>query len=334
MASFNETKLKISVEETDLNSNRSVRLDRWLTDRIANNSDFPKISRTQLKNLIHSKCVRCDDKIIEDPSLPIRYGQLYTIQVPEPKLATPQPENIELNIVYEDEHLIVVNKSAGMVVHPAPGSSKGTMVNALLSHCGNTLSGIGGVRRPGIVHRLDKDTTGLLVVAKSDEAHQHLVHQFAAQTIKRTYEAIIWGVPDKPTDRIFFPIGRSRANRKKMAVVPKGGKKAATNYILTEQLGATASLIVCKLESGRTHQIRVHLNHIGHSLIGDPLYGSSRKISTRDDPNLKLAKEFKRQALHAKSLEFVHPFKQERVHFSVPLPSDMQTLLEALRKSF
>lgn len=333
MASFNKNKLEISVEETDLNSNRSVRLDRWLTDRIANNPDFPIISRTQLKNLIHSKCVRCDDNIIEDPSLPIRYGQLYTIEVPEPKLATPQPENIELNIVHEDEHLIVINKSAGMVVHPAPGSSKGTIVNALLSHCGNTLSGIGGVRRPGIVHRLDKDTTGLLVVAKSDEAHQHLVHQFAARTIKRTYEAMIWGVPDKPTDRICFPIGRSRANRKKMAVVPKGGKKAATNYVLGERFGATASLIVCKLESGRTHQIRVHLNHIGHSLIGDPLYGGNRKITAKDDPNLKFAKEFKRQALHAQSLEFVHPFKQERIRFSVPLPSDMQTLLEALRRS-
>ena len=333
MASFNKNKLEISVEETDLNSNRSVRLDRWLTDRIANNPDFPIISRTQLKNLIHSKCVRCDDDIIEDPSLPIRYGQLYTIEVPEPKLATPQPENIELNIVHEDEHLIVINKSAGMVVHPAPGSLKGTIVNALLSHCGNTLSGIGGVRRPGIVHRLDKDTTGLLVVAKSDEAHQHLVHQFAARTIKRTYEAMIWGVPDKPTDRICFPIGRSRGNRKKMAVVPKGGKKAATNYVLGERFGATASLIVCKLESGRTHQIRVHLNHIGHSLIGDPLYGGNRKITAKDDPNLKFAKEFKRQALHAQSLEFVHPFKQERIRFSVPLPSDMQTLLEALRRS-
>ncbi|MDC0158901.1 RluA family pseudouridine synthase [Rhodospirillaceae bacterium] len=333
MGTFSATRLEISVEETDLNSNRTVRLDRWLTDRIAGNPDFPKISRTQLKNLIQNKCVSCDRKIIEDPSLPVRYGQLYTIEIPEPKPAVPQAENIDLNIVYEDQHLIVINKPAGMVVHPAPGSIEGTLVNALLSHCGNTLSGIGGVRRPGIVHRLDKDTTGLIVVAKSDEAHQHLVHQFAARTIKRTYEAAIWGVPDKPADRIYLPIGRSRINRKKMAVVQQGGKPAATNYVLEEQFGTIASLIVCKLESGRTHQIRVHLNYIGNSIIGDPLYGGSKKISTGEGSVLNIAHEFRRQALHAKSLEFIHPSKQDPVRFSAPLPYDMQTLVEALRQT-
>ena len=331
MGTFSATRLEISVEETDLNSNRTVRLDRWLTDRIADNPDFPKISRTQLKNLIQNKCVSCDKKIIEDPSLPVRYGQLYSIEIPEPKPAIPQAEDINLNIVYEDQHLIVINKPAGMVVHPAPGSAEGTLVNALLSHCGNTLSGIGGVRRPGIVHRLDKDTTGLIVVAKSDEAHQHLVHQFAARTIKRTYKAIIWGVPDKPTNRIYLPIGRSRTNRKKMAVVRQGGKPAATNYVLEEQFGTIASLIVCKLESGRTHQIRVHLNYIGNSLIGDPLYGGSKKTSTEGESILKLAHAFGRQALHAESLEFVHPSEHNLVRFSAPLPPDMQTLIKALR---
>ena len=332
MGTFSATRLEISVEETDINSNRTVRLDRWLTDRIAGNPDFPTISRTQLKNLIQNKCVSCDRKIIEDPSLPVRCGQRYRIEIPEPKPAIPQPENIDLDIVYEDQHLIVINKKAGMVVHPAPGSTEGTLVNALLSHCGNTLSGIGGIRRPGIVHRLDKDTTGLIVVAKSNETHQRLVHQFAARTIKRTYEAVIWGVPDKPADRIDLPIGRSRIDRKKMAVVQQGGKPAATNYVLEEQFGTIASLILCKLESGRTHQIRVHLNYIGNSLIGDPLYGSSKKMATGEESILKLAHEFGRQALHAKSLEFIHPSKHDVVRFSAPRPPDMQTLIEALRK--
>ncbi len=331
MRPFSATRLEISVEETDLNTNRTVRLDRWLTDRIASNPDFPKISRTQLKYLIQNKCVSCDRKIIEDPSLPVRHGQTYSIKIPEPKPAIPQAENIDLDIVHEDHHLIVINKPAGMVVHPAPGSTEGTLVNALLSHCGDTLSGIGGVRRPGIVHRLDKDTTGLMVVAKSDEAHQNLTHQFAARTIKRTYEAAIWGAPDKPRDRICLPIGRSRINRKKMSVVQQGGKQAATNYVLKEQFGTIASLIVCRLESGRTHQIRVHLNYIGNSLIGDPLYGNNKKISSGEDPILKFIKRFGRQALHAKSLEFIHPSRQEQVRFSTPLPSDMQTLIEALR---
>ncbi|MDG1273111.1 MAG: RluA family pseudouridine synthase [Alphaproteobacteria bacterium] len=336
MIGFTTNNLNIIVDENNLKSNRATRLDRWLTDSVANTPDFPKLSRTRLKHLIQNMCVSCDEKIVSDPSQTVKLGQIYRIKIPEPKPAEPTAQAIELDIIYEDTHLIVINKSAGMVVHPAPGSQDGTLVNALLSHCGNTLSGIGGVRRPGIVHRLDKDTTGLMVVAKSDEAHQHLVHQFAARTIKRAYQALIWGILEKPKGTIDMPIGRSPRNRKKMAVVKRGGKQAVTNYRVKEQFGQTVSLLKCQLESGRTHQIRVHLSHIGHSLIGDPLYGSRKGSNSEKGPILGLIKNIGRQALHAKSLDFIHPYTRNLVHFSSSLPNDMRQIIDALRdnKSF
>lgn len=331
MTCFTTNNLNIIVNENSLKTNRATRLDRWLTDYIANNPDFPELSRTRLKHLIQNMCVSCDEKIVINPSLTVKLGQVYRIKIPEPKPAEPKAQAIELDIIYEDHYLIVINKSAGMVVHPAPGSWDGTLVNALLSHCGNSLSGIGGVRRPGIVHRLDKDTTGLMVVAKSDEAHQHLVHQFAARTIKRSYEALIWGILEKPKDKIDMPIGRSPRNRKKMAVVKHGGKQAVTNYRVKEQFGQTVSLLKCQLESGRTHQIRVHLSHIGHSLVGDQLYGSGRASNPEKDPILEVIKNFGRQALHAKSLDFIHPYTRNLVHFSSSLPKDMRQIIDALR---
>lgn len=326
------TKLEITVDINSSTSNNLDRLDRWLAEHISTLTSAPKLSRTRLKNLIQSGCISLNGKIILDPSSPVKLRQKYTIDIPEPTSATPEPQLIKLDIIYEDDHLIVINKAARMVVHPAPGSWDGTLVNALLAHCGNSLSGIGGVRRPGIVHRLDKDTTGLIVVAKSDEAHHHLVHQFAARTIKRSYEALIWGAPENTKGRIDLPIGRSRRNRKKMAVTLHGGKSAATNYKVLENFNNTASLIECQLESGRTHQIRVHFSHIGHSIIGDPLYGGSDNRTNNFGPDIELIKKFGRQALHATSLEFIHPQQRELICFSAPQPIEMQYLIGAFRE--
>ena len=213
---------------------------------------------------------------IRDPSAIVKHLQKYSVVIPEAVQPTPIPEKIDLTIVYEDNNLLVIDKPADMVVHPAPGALTGTLVNALLAHCGNSLSGIGGVKRPGIVHRLDKDTTGLIVVAKTDEAHQSLVHQFASRLIRRTYIALIWGSPAKNAFQVDAPIGRSRRNRKKMAVVNTGGKVAITNFEVLERFGTTATLVSCRLETGRTHQIRVHTCHIGFPIIGDPVYGSGK----------------------------------------------------------
>jgi 23S rRNA pseudouridine1911/1915/1917 synthase len=332
MTTFKMTKLEVTIDINSSTSNKLDRLDRSLAEHISTLTDAPKLSRTRLKNLIQSGCISLNGKTILDPSSPVKLGQTYNIEIPEPTSATPEAQSIKLDIIYEDDYLIVINKAARMVVHPAPGSWDGTLVNALLAHCGNTLSGIGGVKRPGIVHRLDKDTTGLMVVAKSDEAHHHLVHQFAARTIRRSYEALIWGAPENTKGRIELPIGRSRRNRKKMAVTVNGGKPAATNYKILENFNNTASLIECQLESGRTHQIRVHFSHIGHSIIGDPLYGGSDNRTNNIGPDIELIKNFGRQALHATSLEFIHPQRRELVCFSAPQPIEMQHLIGAFRK--
>jgi 23S rRNA pseudouridine1911/1915/1917 synthase len=332
MTLFKMTKLEVTINIISSTSNNLNRLDRWLTEHISTLTGAPKLSRTRLKNLIQAGCISLNGNTILDPSSTVKLGQKYNIEIPEPTSAIPKAQPIKLDIIYEDDHLIVVNKAAQMVVHPAPGSWDGTLVNALLAHCGNTLSGIGGVRRPGIVHRLDKDTTGLMVVAKSDEAHHHLVHQFAARTIKRSYEALIWGAPENTKGRIELPIGRSRRNRKKMAVTSHGGKPAATNYKILENFNNTASLIECQLESGRTHQIRVHFSHIGHSIIGDPLYGGGDNRTKTVYSDIELIKNFGRQALHATSLEFIHPQQRELVCFSAPQPIEMQHLIEAFRQ--
>jgi 23S rRNA pseudouridine1911/1915/1917 synthase len=235
---------------------------------------------------------------------------------------------IPLAIRFEDEHLIVVDKPAGLVVHPAPGNPEGTLVNALLAHCGDSLAGIGGVRRPGIVHRLDKDTSGLLVVAKTELAHRALSRDFAGRRIERAYSAFVWGVPVPTTGEISGNIGRSPRNRKKMAVVPEGrGRSAVTRYRVERRYADHAALIECRLLTGRTHQIRVHLSHAGHSLIGDPVYGTrSGRAAARLGPAGAAISAFPRQALHARLLGFTHPATGEKLRFESPLPADLAEL--------
>ena len=303
------------------------RLDRWLAERVAVLPDAPDLSRSRLKALILDGQVTSSGETITDPSVAVKQGQVFEILVPPPIADTPLPQDIPLDIVFEDEHLIVVNKPPGIAVHPAPGSLDTTLVNALLAHCGDSLSGIGGVRRPGIVHRLDKDTTGLMVVAKSDEAHHGLVHQFAARTIGRSYIALVWGFVAQFEGRIDGPIGRSRRNRKKMAVTSSGGKSAATNYKVLKRFREIATLVECRLESGRTHQIRVHMTHIGHGLIGDPLYGGGDRRKGSSDLEVAAAKRMGRQALHANSLAFIHPVTDEEVSFTSDLPDDFKLLV-------
>ena len=310
---------------------QTTRLDRWLAREIAAKLKYPELSRTRLKNLIQAGFVAQDGQTIRDPSATVKSGQTYIITLPEPAPAKPIPQAIDLNIVYEDKWLLVVDKPAGMVVHPAPGAFEGTLVNALLAYCGSSLSGIGGVKRPGIVHRLDKDTTGLIVVAKTDQAHSSLVHQFASRTIGRSYEALVWGSPVYQNYRIDAPIGRSRRNRKKMAVIFRGGKSAVTNLDVTERYGNKAALIKCKLETGRTHQIRVHTCHIGHPIIGDPVYGRGDKSKNTDSITIEHIKSFGRQALHANSLIFKHPCNGEICRFTSPLPREMKNLIDSLK---
>ncbi|MBU6475707.1 MAG: RluA family pseudouridine synthase, partial [Alphaproteobacteria bacterium] len=264
-------------------------------------------------------------------------GEVFSVVIPPAVEPKPQAQDISLDIVYEDDDLLVINKAADMVVHPAAGNHDGTLVNALLAYCGDTLSGIGGVKRPGIVHRLDKETSGLMVVAKNDAAHQGLSKQLAARTLKRTYQAIVWGDVSPPAGRIETQIGRSKTNRKKMAVLASGGKTAVTDYKKLESFGLTASLVECRLQTGRTHQIRVHMAHIKHWLVGDPVYGrsSAQKFLrlNKADPALSAALlDFPRQALHAAALEFVHPISETRVHLECALPEDMQGLLRVLEK--
>jgi len=254
--------------------------------------------------------------------------------------AEPQPEAMALAIVYEDKDVIVIDKPAGVVVHPGAGNETGTLVNALIAHCGDSLSGIGGVRRPGIVHRLDKDTSGLLVVAKNDQAHHGLSEQFAAHgrdgRLQRTYLAIVWGMPERRQGTISAAIGRSSANRQKMAVSKSGAARAAvTHYDVIETLGSppVASLIRCRLETGRTHQIRVHMAHIGHPLLGDAAYGSGFRSSAKklDRAAQEALKSLNRQALHATTLAFEHPGTGRPLQFVSPAPADFASLLTALR---
>jgi 23S rRNA pseudouridine1911/1915/1917 synthase len=297
----------------------------WRLDR-ALASAVPTLSRERLKSLIRSGAVEAKGAAIRDPAIKVRGNESLRVAVPEPEPAHNEPQDIPLTIVFEDEHLLVVDKPAGLVVHPAAGNFDGTLVNALLHHCGGSLSGIGGVARPGIVHRIDKDTSGLLVVAKTDVAHEGLAKQFAAHSIDRRYLAIVSGVPKASEGIVDAPLARSATNRKKIAIVEgKRGKRAVTHWkrlrVLTD-----AALVECRLETGRTHQVRVHMASIGHPLIGDPVYGRSAKTHG------KLLKElgFHRQALHATELGFTHPVTRHRLSFSSPMPPDMQELFKAL----
>ena len=285
------------------------------------------LSRSRIKALILSGCADVDGETRFDPSSKVRGGEEVEIRVPGAEPATPQPEDIALDVLFEDSDVIVLNKPAGMVVHPAPGHTTGTLVNALLHHCGDSLTGIGGVSRPGIVHRLDKDTSGLMVAAKTDHAQQHLVGQFSERTISRTYVALAAGVPSPSSGTIDAPIGRSRHNRKKMAILETAGREAITDYETIAAFGLWCSEVRCALRTGRTHQIRVHLAHTGHPVIGDPLYGRVTRHISKAPSDLKNAcAAFSRQALHAKALSFRHPTTEAMVSFKAPPPKDYQDL--------
>jgi 23S rRNA pseudouridine1911/1915/1917 synthase len=297
------------------------RLDRALAVAV------PTLSRERLKALISSGAVSAAGGVpLRDPAAKAQAGSTYRIAVPEPRPAHNEAQDIALDIVHEDDHLLVVDKPAGLVVHPAAGNFDGTLVNALLHHCAGRLSGIGGVARPGIVHRIDKDTSGLLVVAKTDVAHEGLASQFARHSIHRLYAALVSGLPVPPSGTVDAPLARSSANRKKMAVVEEDrGKRAVTHYRLVRPLRG-AALVECRLETGRTHQVRVHMTHIGHPLLGDPVYG---RIRSEHRAVLK-DMGFERQALHAAELGFTHPVSKQNLSFKSALPSDIQELLRAL----
>ena len=287
------------------------------------------LSRERVKALLADGRITLSGQVVANASAKLAAGTPFAIAVPETIPAEAAAQNIPLNIAFEDEYLVVIDKPAGLVVHPAAGNHDGTLVNALLHHCRGQLSGIGGVARPGIVHRIDKDTSGLMVVAKTDAAHEGLARQFADHSIERTYLAVVGGRPIPIAGVVRGAIGRSSANRKKMALVEEGrGKHAVTHYRTLETFEA-ASLIECRLETGRTHQVRVHMASMGHPLLGDPVYG-------RTPPRLRtlLADlEFRRQALHARELGFIHPVSGERLHWRSELPADLRELLDALRGS-
>lgn len=310
------------------------RLDRVLAARVEGHS------RSRLKALILGGRVKISGDTIRDPAHHVNAGARIEVALPEPQVPSPQPESIPLNVVYEDAELIVIDKPAGLVVHPAAGHWTGTLVNALIAHCGASLSGIGGVRRPGIVHRLDKDTTGLMVVAKTDQAHQALAEQFADHgrtgPLRRGYLAFVWGVPDRPKGVIDAPIDRHPRARDRMAV-RAGGREAITHWEMAERYHGTddkpvASLLACRLETGRTHQIRVHLAHVGHPLLGDSAYGAGFKTKAElIAPEAKAAlAALDRQALHAHMLTLGHPTTRLLLEFASELPGDLVRLRHAL----
>ncbi len=317
------------------------RLDRFLA--LQADAAGEALSRTRIRALIEEGKVALDGAKIDDAGRKVRAGQTVSIEVPEAAPAEPVGEDIPLVVPYEDEHLIVVDKPAGLVVHPAAGHESGTLVNALIAHCGASLSGVGGVKRPGIVHRLDKDTSGLLVVAKTDAAHQGLAALFAdhGRTLPliREYRALVWGVPARMRGTVDAPIGRHGTHRERQAIVRgERGREAVTHWEVEETFVGregepVATLIACQLETGRTHQIRVHMAHIGHPVMGDPLYATGfRTKSARLEDEARVALEaLGRQALHAARLGFEHPGTGEELEFESDLPADMQRLLDALR---
>lgn len=311
-----------------------ARLDRFLA------AALPALSRSRIKALIEEGAVRRGDETIGDANFRVKPGEAYDVLVPEPIAAEPRGQDIPLTVVFEDADLIVIDKPAGLVVHPAAGNLDGTLVNALIAHCGKSLKGVGGVARPGIVHRLDKDTSGLLVAAKNERAMRSLGKQFAAHAIERAYHAVVWGAPRLGDGVIEGDIGRNPFDRKRMAVLRGRGKPARTRYRVVERFGDPArpfaSLLECRLETGRTHQIRVHLTHLGHPLIGDPSYGRARKAArAKTEPEAiayAAAANFPRQALHARLLGFHHPTAQKTMRFESAWPADFEALVLALRQ--
>jgi 23S rRNA pseudouridine1911/1915/1917 synthase len=313
-------------EVTAAPADAGTRLDRLLAQRL------PDLSRSRVKALVEAGNVRASGATISDPSYRVKPGQTFAIIVPEAHPATPQGQAIALDIVYEDQDLIVVNKPAGMVMHPSPGNPDRTLVNALIAHCGGSLSGVGGELRPGIVHRIDKDTSGLVVAAKNDRTHRALSAAFAAHDIERAYQAVVWGTPTPAAGEISGSIGRHPTHRKKMAVVSRGGKAALTRYRVLRRLGSAASLVECRLATGRTHQIRVHMAAIGHPVLGDPVYGrmTEARSAVFAGRNREAGPGFRRQALHAYLLGFRHPRSLTPMRWEVDLPNDMKALIDFL----
>jgi 23S rRNA pseudouridine1911/1915/1917 synthase len=318
-----------------------MRLDQWLAVALG-----PEFSRNRVQQLIREGAALVNGVPSGEPKRKLAAGDTVMLSVPEPEPAEPSGEDIPLDILFEDDSLIVIDKPAGLVVHPGAGNWTGTLVNALIQHCGDTLSGIGGVRRPGIVHRLDKDTSGVMVVAKTDAAHRALSDAFAdhgrAGDLERAYVALVWGAPARQSGMVDAPLGRSGRDRTRQAVVREtqaDARHAVTHFTLLERFGARpdataeAALVECRLETGRTHQIRVHMAHIGHPLVGDRDYGQAfrTKANKLPEPLRERVNAFPRQALHAKLLAFRHPIGGQSVRFEAPLPSDMAQLVEGFR---
>ncbi len=333
MTSSSEAQLsQLTVNADDANPND--RVDRFLATHFRALGE--SLSRSRIKSLIIHQHLTENGRTLTDPSAPVKPGAQYCLVVPPPIDATPKAENIPLEILFEDEHLIVLNKPAGLVVHPAPGSINGTLVNALIAHCGSSLAGIGGVMRPGIVHRLDKDTSGTMVVAKTNVAHHELTLMFAAHDLDRRYQALVWGSCTANDGTIDAPLGRATNDRKKQAVTSKG-RAAITHWRLLQSLPPFGSHVECRLETGRTHQIRVHMANIGHGIIGDPLYGRTPRAGQMPDNLARTAlskiRAFGRQALHAAHLGFSHPVSRETLSFETPLPADMVALLALMQQT-
>ena len=313
------------------NSTNNLRLDKYLASKLK------FLTRSQIKKIILSKNVSINRKVVSSPAQKIRNGNSVEIQIKETRIENIKPQKMNLDIVYEDREIIVVNKPSGMVVHPGAGNKEGTLVNGLLYLCKKNLSNLNGLSRPGIVHRIDKETSGLLVVAKNNFSHANLAKQFSEHTIERKYLALTWGVIRPLNGKITTLLSRSRKNRQLMSVSEKSGKKAITNYktlnVFSSKEIPRISLIECILETGRTHQIRVHLSHKGNGLVGDKKYGKKklgfRKINKNFD---KILSNFERQALHAKSLGFIHPTKNNQVNFDSKLPQDFKKMLDFLEK--
>jgi 23S rRNA pseudouridine1911/1915/1917 synthase len=333
-----------------INADPPKRLDKALSRDVP---EAAALSRTRLAKLIAAGQVTLNGAPTTDPRARVAEGDIVEIEVPEAAQSHIGPEDIALDVVFEDDDLIVINKPVGMVVHPAPGTPSGTLVNALLHHCGADLSGVGGEKRPGIVHRIDKETSGLLVVAKSDKAHHGLAEQFEAHSVERYYRAVVYGVPDASDPRlrglrginfeagnimkITTQLARHKTERQKQAVLFHGGRHAVTRSRIVEVFGkpGVTALVECWLETGRTHQIRVHMAHAGHGLIGDTTYGGRRKLAVKalGEAGIEAAATFPRQALHAAVLGFDHPVTGEAVRFEAPMPKDMEDLIAALRTS-
>jgi len=321
-----ETKITVTVAARG-------RLDKVLSAAIALETETQGLglSRARVQQLIKGGAVFQDGAAILDPNHPANEGEVYDLALPPPTPASPEAEDIPLTVLFEDEDMLVLNKPAGLVVHPGAGNWGHTLVNALLGHCGESLSGIGGVARPGIVHRLDKETSGLMVVAKNDFAHQILTSQFADRSLSRIYQALIWGIASPIAGDIDGAIGRHPRSRQKMAIT-EGGKEALTRYETLEVFGTLASLVQCKLATGRTHQIRVHMAHIGHPVVGDPLYGARKRVAGLEKGIVALLQNFPRQALHAGEIKFIHPRTQKLMKFKAPMPADMAALVRAVKK--